>query len=244
MYSWITHTHSHLSGECPHKCSYCYVKYSMANKFTKKYEGKMRIIEKELDVDYGAGKTIFIEHMSDLFAYGIPDKWITDILCHCEQYPDNKYVFQTRNTLRAYYYWQMGVFPLRFYIGTTIESNREYKDTNAPKIENRIAGLKKFVEVIPGFGMPIIPSFPVQTGHGFEKYIMTYITIEPIMDFDLAPFLKMLVAAKPNFINIGADSKGNKLPEPSKEKIMALIDGLKQCGIEIKQKSNLARLMK
>lgn len=25
MYPWVTHTHTHLRGECPHGCRYCYV---------------------------------------------------------------------------------------------------------------------------------------------------------------------------------------------------------------------------
>jgi hypothetical protein len=30
MYPWVTHTHSHLAGACPHECK-CYVQ--MAKKF-------------------------------------------------------------------------------------------------------------------------------------------------------------------------------------------------------------------
>lgn len=25
MFSWVTHTRTHLGGQCPHQCSYCYV---------------------------------------------------------------------------------------------------------------------------------------------------------------------------------------------------------------------------
>ena len=28
MYSWVDCMHTHLGGECPHKCSYCYANTS------------------------------------------------------------------------------------------------------------------------------------------------------------------------------------------------------------------------
>ena len=99
MYDWVTHTHSHLAGKCPHECAYCYVQ-AMANVYPNmkaKYSGPARLIEEELAVDYGAGKTIFIEHMNDLFAEAVTDEMIGRIICHCNGYPENKYVFQIKN---------------------------------------------------------------------------------------------------------------------------------------------------
>ena len=72
----------------------------------------------------------------------------------------------------------------------------------------------------------------------FEKFI----TVEPIMDFDLVELMNLLVKAKPTFINIGADSKGHNLPEPSKEKIADLVKAIQSQGIEIRKKVNLERL--
>lgn len=78
MYPWVTHTHSHLAGECPHRCSYCYVQ-AMAKRspaLKERFSGPLRLIEKELDVNYGTGKTIFVEHMNDLFAEKVPQEFI------------------------------------------------------------------------------------------------------------------------------------------------------------------------
>ena len=61
MYKFVSHTHSHLGGECPHKCIYCYVD-SFRHRVPK-YQGELRLIEKELEVNYGKGKAIFIEHV-------------------------------------------------------------------------------------------------------------------------------------------------------------------------------------
>jgi hypothetical protein len=77
----------------------------------------------------------------------------------------------------------------------------------------------------------------------FDLIRDTYITIEPIMDFDLNQFLFYLSFPKPKQINIGADSGNNNLPEPSKEKLLALIDKLKKFTV-IDQKHNLTRLLK
>lgn len=216
MYDWVTHMHSHLAGECPHKCSYCYVQ---RNRFgvAPRWKGGIRFVEDELDVNYGRDKIIFIEHMSDMFADGIHNNWITQILEHCRKYPDNVYVFQTKNPGRAQLF--RGLFPLRFIIGTTIESNRVYKEiTKAPPPKARYMGLQNW---------------------NVEKFI----TIEPILDFDVDVLVGWMRLIKPSFVNIGADSKGCKLPEPSKEKIERFIARLRENKIVIKKKSNLERLL-
>jgi hypothetical protein len=63
------------------------------------------------------------------------------------------------------------------------------------------------------------------------------------MDFDIDEFIKIIFTINPDFVNIGADSKGHHLIEPSTEKIEALIKRIEAAGIEVRRKSNLARLM-
>ncbi len=218
MYDWVSHTHSHLGGECPHKCSYCYVQ---RNRFgvSERYKGNVRLIEKELAVNYGSGKTIFIEHMNDMFAIGVQDDWIDKILTHCKAFPKNKYVFQTKNTQKAFVWLEN--FPHDFMIGTTIESNRAYRAiSKAPDPFFRFTGMERFV--------------------GSEIFV----TIEPILDFDLQIMFNWLSAIKPSFVNIGADSKRCGLPEPSDDKIKALVAGLQERNITIKKKVNLERIFK
>ena len=69
-----------------------------------------------------------------------------------------------------------------------------------------------------------------------------FLSIEPIMDFDLEPFVQIIKNIKPKFVSIGADSKNHNLPEPSKEKIEVLIRELKKFT-EVKIKDNLKRLL-
>jgi len=223
MYDWVTSTHSHLAGECSHKCKYCYVQ---KNRFgvSPRYKGEPRLKEDELNVNYGSGKSIFIEHMNDLFAESIKYSWIQKILSHCKEYPNNTYVFQTKNPNKAFNLWEIGsYFPKDFIMGTTIESDIYYPEiSSAPAPGERYLGIRKFKSI----------------------GVKTFVTIEPIMEFNIDVLSVWIVDAHPDFVNIGADSKGCHLPEPSKEKILELIKILTENKIVIKQKSNLQRILK
>lgn len=69
----------------------------------------------------------------------------------------------------------------------------------------------------------------------------TYVTIEPILDFDIGPMIELIKRCDPLQVNIGADSGSNHLPEPPAEKVLALIDELKKFTT-IAKKRNLSRL--
>jgi len=213
MYPWVTHTHTHLGGECPHKCVYCYVDNPRFGR-PKRYTGKLRLIEEEFGVDYGAGKTIFIEHCNDLFAKEVSDHFINMVLDHCRFYPKNTYVFQTKNPARYLDF----AFDFKAIFGTTIETNR----------------------VIEGISTAPTP---------YERYRVMktisrgkFVTIEPVLDFDVEVLSAWIRDIKPEFLNLGADSKKRNLPEPTVAKIMELVAKLKEYGIELREKHNLKRL--
>jgi len=224
MYPWVTHTHSHLGGACPHQCSYCYVQ-AMASRFPNmkaRYSGVPKIYKKELAVNYGSGRTIFLEHMNDLFASGVSHRDRMRILAHAREYRENKYVFQTKNPAIAIHYrycfWE------GWMIGTTIETNRQYPGImgNTPPPSGRMEGMEQWCFC--------------------ADWVRRFVTVEPILDFDVRKLSAMIRRCKPEFVNIGADSKGTGLPEPRWEKVQALIDDLSAFEIEIRQKRNLDRL--
>jgi DNA repair photolyase len=99
MYDWVTHMHSHLRGQCPHECDYCYTQHMRCARF---YQGELKLNEKELKQNYGDGNIVFIEHMNDLFAEDVPEDFVRKILEHCGRYPRNQYVFQTKNPYRPF----------------------------------------------------------------------------------------------------------------------------------------------
>lgn len=173
----------------------------------------IRLVDKELEDDLGEGNFIFVGSSTDMFAEDVNYGWVMQVLKVCRNYPKNKYLFQTKNPKRLKNFKSQ--FPKDFVIGTTLESNRSYVQfSKAPDIGERVS---------------------------YMQWDNVMITIEPIMDFDLEPFVNVIKRIKPRWVNIGADSKGHKLPEPSPEKIELLIAELRKFT-EVKIKKNLKRL--
>src|ERR1035437_3960945 len=140
MYPWVTHMHSVLGGECPHHCVYCYVDNPI-NGRPIRYTGPICLIEKEMNVDYGSGKVIFIGHQEDLFARQVPTNIIKQVINHCKCYNTNEYVFQTKNPSR---YFEINDWPEFTILGTTIETNREdflIKEMDVPTPFNRFTAM-------------------------------------------------------------------------------------------------------
>lgn len=221
MYPWLSHMHSHLGGQCSHKCSYCFVQVSEKRFKSGRYSGPVHLIEHEFDVNYGSGKTIFIEYMNDLFAKDVPDAWITRIIEHTKKYPENTYVFQTKNPVR--YFDFKDVIPKGSILGTTIETNYVVDGLNeAPTPEERMKAM----------------SDPMWKKMGFKKFL----TIEPVLEFSIDILADWIVKIDADFINLGADSKGFGLIEPTVSDIMALTAKLHELGVELREKHNLQRL--
>lgn len=244
MYEFVTHEHSHLRGGCPHECSYCYVK-SFKN-YERDWTGPVRLLDEELGRNYGTGKTLFIEHCSDLFAEGVPDEFITKILDHCKEYPENKYLFQTKNTERLSEW--LDELPPKVILGTTIETNRDLSSySKAPRPFSRFLWLKTIREEL--YEKVFATASPSKDYSGvmlFDSDAVPEImlTIEPIMQFDLDEMARMVVGLRPTFINIGADSKGHKLPEPTEAEVLKLVAVLEENGVHVNKKTNLGRLVK
>jgi len=218
MYDWITGTWNPLAGECPHKCVYCSTKSIPWKSVREKYSGELRLDEKAMKKSLGRGNTWFVCAQNDLFAEGVPQDIIRKIRDYCLEFIYNRYVFQTKNPI--YIIAQQHLFPVYSIIGCTIETNRDVQFIgNAPNPKDRVAAMMQIV----------LPKF---------------ITIEPILDFDVDILAGWINQIRPQFVNIGADSKKHNLPEPSADKVHALIEKLTGYGIEIREKHNLDRLVK
>ncbi|MCK5613548.1 DUF5131 family protein [Candidatus Pacearchaeota archaeon] len=180
---------------------------------------KARFDNKELKTDLGSGNFIFVGSSNDLFNNNIPYEWMIKTLEHCKKYSANKYLFQTKDTQEMSCWLEH--MPDNSAVCTTLETNRNYPEYmgNSPNPFTRALHFKGLV--------------------GVQRYI----TIEPIMDFDLGAFTDMIRAINPVQVNIGADSGDNNLPEPEWEKIERLIKALSRFTI-VKEKPNLDRLRK
>lgn len=216
MYDWCTPWNP-LAGECPHKCVYCSTKSIPWKSVREKYSGELRLDEKAMKKNLGKGKTWFVCAQNDLFA--APQEFIHRILGRCKEFPENEYVFQTKNPERMFYIGKLR-WPENNIVGCTIETNRHYVGwSSTPKQIERV----QWMVQIQG---------------------RKFITCEPLMDFDPEILGGWIKATNPEFVNIGADSHKNRLPEPSADKIKVLIEKLTEYGIEIREKRNLERLMK
>ena len=213
MYEFVTHTWNTIKGKCPHGCSYCYMKRWGELK-------PVRFDEKELKTDLGSNNFIFVGSSCDMFAEKIPDEWIRKTLKHMEKY-NNRYLLQTKNPQRILDYIDACVITDKCIVCSTIESDMFYPEIMkcSPQPMQRSIAMQELSEVID-----------------------TYVTIEPILDFNLNEFIEMIKQCNPKQVNIGADSGRNKLPEPRKEKVLLLIEEL-QKFTKIHNKNNLKKLL-
>lgn len=179
---------------------------------------QVRLDEGELTIPMGEGKFIFVGSSCDMWAEDIPAEWIIKTLEHCREF-DNTYLFQSKNP-RGFISLGSNM-PDKIALCTTIETNRVYPEV-----------------------MKYSPD-PVERALVFGKIPIEdkYVTIEPIMDFDLYSLVKLIEFCRPKQVNIGADSGGHKLPEPEPWKIQRLIEELDEITV-VKQKKNLKRILK
>lgn len=213
MYSWTNYTYNPIRGRCKHDCSYCSIK-DIAKRFDKPQE-PIHLVESELKTNLGEGNIIFVGSSCDIMASDVPSEWISKVLVHCKNFDGNTYLFQTKDPSRFLKF--RGEYPTNTVFGITLETNRETNLANAPTRASRVSWME-------------------------ETWMRRKtVTLEPIMSFDLEPFVEMLKRIKPEWINIGADSKGHGLDEPTRLEVDDLIIELKKFT-EVKRKTNLERL--
>lgn len=214
MYDFITHTWNTIKGECPHGCSYCYMK-----RWGK--QPSLHFDEKELKTDLGKNNFIFVGSSCDMFAKHIRYDWKIDTLNHCLEFPKNKYFLQTKNPGKLLFF--SNGLRMNFSICTTLETNRYYEnimgDTPPPNV--RAHYLSRFFNFNRHITIEPIMDFDLPE---FVQLIWRCNPVQVNIGADSSP-------------------KRNKLPEPPKEKILELIDELEQFTTVI-QKKNLARLLK
>jgi DNA repair photolyase len=175
---------------------------------------ELHFVEKEMETNLGNGNFIFVGSSTDAWL-GRSD-WLQAMLHHCREFPLNRYLFQTKCPYRFAAY--LGELPPNSVLGTTIETNRLLNGiSKAPATGQRMWWMRELTK--------------------FPKMV----SIEPIMDFDPDFMIDWIKQIEPEFVSIGADSKGHNLPEPSSEKVNRLIEELSKFTV-VKIKDNLARL--
>lgn len=205
---------THMWGPVRGKC-----KHDCSYCYMKKWPlPPLHIDERDLlKTNLGENNFIFVCHTIDLFASDVPAEWIERVLGQLRAYPKNRYLLQSKNPNRFLRF--IGKYPDNVLFGTTIETNRDIVKSKAPSCLERADALREL------------------HNRGYE----TMVTVEPIFDFDLCELVTLIITANPKWVNIGADSKGHNLPEPSKGKVAKLIEVLREKA-DVELKRNLKRI--
>jgi hypothetical protein len=130
--------------------------------------------------------------------------------------PDKTYFFQSKKP--GYFEPFLKDFPENVILLTTLETNRD-------------EGYSEITKEAP------LPSDRYQQLLNLN-YPRKVLTIEPILDFDLEIFSRWILDLNPEYVWIGYNSRPKQvnLPEPSKEKLLELINIIHGNGVKIKGK--------
>ena len=191
---------------CEFACSYCYGpgQYACRGKCDKCKAYKPHFHQERMKQKFKAGKTYFIESLGD--PSFIPPDIFQQILDHLAEFPDTRFMLQSKNPI----YFRDFKFSKNVLFGTTIETD--------------IDDLARCYSKAPG---------PLLRANGLwlvkqEQQSKIYLTIEPVMVFDYLKMMRIVEFLKPAEIYIGRDNHSNKLPEPSEEYLMNLVEELEK----------------
>jgi hypothetical protein len=132
-------------------------------------------------------------------------------------------IFQTKNP--AEYFDYLDMIPPGSWLGTTIEETATvteyYKMTKAPSTDSRHLAMQR------------LNTYP---------HFRRFVTIEPIMKFDIRYMVSWMRDMKPDLVFIGADTGKHNLPDPTGEEVKDLIFELRDFTI-VECKKNLERIV-
>jgi len=204
---------------CNFNCSYCWARKLAEGKLKSSYPNGFipEFHPDRLKVSFKPDDFVFVCSMGDISF--VPTYVIEEIWDCVLKFSDTKFLLCTKNPS---IYARFKEVPDNLYLGTTIETNRAY-----PK------SISKAPEVLLRYGIMA----------SLEGVNHKFISIEPIMDFDLIEFSRWIYDINPEIVEIGADNYNNNLPEPSSDKIHKLIDILTLHGVNLVQKQGLERLL-
>jgi DNA repair photolyase len=155
-----------------------------------------------------SAKTIFACAFGDI--WWAKDKWIKQILETIAKRKDRTFYLQSKSPDVFARFVDKDLIPENVVLGTTIETSYEQFDydkiSQAPHPVERYETMRE----LSYLGYPC------------------YVTIEPILDFDLEEMVEWIRCIKPKLVYVGYDNHGCKLPEPPLEKTLKLIEELRK----------------
>lgn len=203
---------------CRFDCTYCWAKGLATNRLKTTYPNGFvpEFHPDRLKKRFKPDEFVFVSSMGDISFSQREDR--TKIFEVVEAHPQTKFLFCTKNPGIYHKYPEMD----NVYYGATIETNRTITKQ-----------FSKAPEPLLRYGI-------MASLEGVKKFL----SIEPVMDFDLLEFSTWIYEIAPRIIEIGADNYSHGLPEPSGEKVKKLIEVLTLHGVTVIQKRGLERLLK
>ncbi|MEM1690656.1 MAG: DUF5131 family protein [Thermofilaceae archaeon] len=209
MFSIVSETWNPVTG-CTYYCTYCWARRLAETKLknTKRYRDgfKPSLNEEEFRRRFNGG-VVFVSDMGDLFCDAVPDEWIFRVFEHVKRFPTTYFLFLTKNPAR--YLDFIDMLPPNAILGATIETDRD--------------------ELIMGHGSPLSRApLPSRRYDAMAKlsWPMKLVSVEPILDFDLQRFTEWIQRTKAFVVYIGYDNYNHRLPEPSLQKTLQLVERL------------------
>ena len=225
MFEFITETWNPLGGECSHKCVYCWsmgAKGLVQRYNMQKYRGEPRLILKEFNRKFEPDAFVFVCDMIDLFAENVPAALISKVLRKIKQFPKTTFLLQTKNPRRYIPFLLLNQIPRNAILGVTVETSTSTFNTPS-----------KFTSYEEISSAPL-PAFRLSWMHAISSTNIShvnrriFVSIEPVLDFDLEIFVACIKAVKPWAVAVGYDNYNHKLPEPPLEKTLKLIEELEK----------------
>ena len=202
---------------CNFNCSYCWARQLAETRLKASYpNGFIPTTHPDrFNRHFKPNDFVFPVSMGDIaFAPSIVGQVILD---HVNKYHETKFLLCTKD---PDIFRQVKFHQPNLYLGTTLESNRRFNGTRAPSVFDRYRWLKDL-------------SHPCK-----------FISIEPVMDFDLNTFVQWILDINPSIVEVGADNYHHNLPEPSADKLNSLLVEIKKFGKIVIEKQGLERLLK
>jgi DNA repair photolyase len=220
MFKTVTRTWNPFTG-CLFECTYCWARALVLGKLARspKYKDGFTptFHPHELKRRFKPDEFVFISDMGDIYWVSLRSD-LYSILEVVEAHPQTKFLFQTKAP-EMYLHWHLRPFD-NLYLGTTIETNRDYGVSKAPPPMRRF------------YAMCLV------------DHPLKFLSIEPVMDFSLDVMTRWVEEMHPDIIEVGADNYGNNLLEPPPDKLAALLERLDQICPRVERKEGLERLLK
>ncbi len=200
---------------CHFQCTYCWARKLAETKLKRSYpNGFIPCTHPDrFSKRFKPSDFVFVCDMGDI-SFAPPLVWKV-VADHLYQYPDTTFLLCTKSP----HIFSHSVPWGNLLFGCTIETNRHYpKISKAPPVHERY----KQMALIYG---------------------RKFLSIEPVMDFDLNNFVQWVINIKPEIVEIGADNYRCGLPEPSPQKLAKFLVELRDYVPTVIEKDGLNRLL-